>query len=158
MTATCPCGSNKTFKDCCETFLSGTKQAETPEQLMRSRYTAYAIPYIDYIERTMREPAAKDFNKESAYLWAKNATWQKLEVLNTSTNIDKGFVEFKAYYFENGKNHILHEISEFHRIDNQWYYVDGKNPEVHETTVKIGRNDACPCGSGKKYKKCCLIK
>jgi len=21
--------------------------------------------------------------------------------------------------------------------------------------VKVGRNDACPCGSGKKYKKCC---
>ena len=25
-------------------------------------------------------------------------------------------------------------------------------------TVKIGRNDPCPCGSGKKYKKCCLNK
>lgn len=23
---------------------------------------------------------------------------------------------------------------------------------------KIGRNDPCPCGSGKKYKQCCLIK
>lgn len=23
---------------------------------------------------------------------------------------------------------------------------------------KIGRNDPCPCGSGKKYKKCCLLK
>jgi hypothetical protein len=25
------------------------------------------------------------------------------------------------------------------------------------TTDKVGRNDPCPCGSGKKYKKCCLI-
>ena len=24
--------------------------------------------------------------------------------------------------------------------------------------AKIGRNDACPCGSGKKYKQCCLSK
>jgi len=24
--------------------------------------------------------------------------------------------------------------------------------------VKVGRNDPCPCGSGKKYKKCCLLK
>lgn len=26
------------------------------------------------------------------------------------------------------------------------------------TTAKAGRNDACPCGSGKKYKKCCELK
>lgn len=157
MTA-CPCGSNKSFNECCELFLSGAKQAETPEQLMRSRYTAYTIPYIDYIERTMRDAAAVDFNKESAYLWAKNATWQGLEVLNTDTHQNKGFVEFKAHYFENGKNHILHEISEFHLIDNQWYYVDGQTPVIKEPTIKIGRNDDCPCGSGKKYKKCCLTK
>jgi len=25
-----------------------------------------------------------------------------------------------------------------------------------QSTKKIGRNDPCPCGSGKKYKKCCL--
>ena len=24
--------------------------------------------------------------------------------------------------------------------------------------VKVGRNDLCPCGSGLKYKKCCLVK
>ena len=52
---------------------------------------------------------------------------------------------------------IKHEISEFHLIDNKWYYVDGKKPAIQEpTTAKIGRNDSCPCGSGKKYKKCCL--
>jgi len=28
-------------------------------------------------------------------------------------------------------------------------------PESGRTTSKVGRNDPCPCGSGKKYKKCC---
>ncbi len=28
----------------------------------------------------------------------------------------------------------------------------------HRTESKVGRNDPCPCGSGKKYKKCCLNK
>ena len=28
-----------------------------------------------------------------------------------------------------------------------------KNPKVNEN--KVGRNDPCPCGSGKKYKQCC---
>lgn len=36
---------------------------------------------------------------------------------------------------------------------------DEKEPEVnitfHRETPKVGRNDLCPCGSGKKYKKCC---
>ncbi|MDR0942113.1 MAG: SEC-C domain-containing protein [Holosporales bacterium] len=27
-----------------------------------------------------------------------------------------------------------------------------------ESDYKIGRNDPCPCGSGKKYKKCCFLK
>ncbi|MBI5118565.1 SEC-C domain-containing protein [Candidatus Poribacteria bacterium] len=27
-----------------------------------------------------------------------------------------------------------------------------------ETRRDVGRNDPCPCGSGKKYKKCCLGK
>ncbi|MBP3889326.1 MAG: SEC-C domain-containing protein [Cellulosilyticum sp.] len=26
---------------------------------------------------------------------------------------------------------------------------------AHNPNVKVGRNDACPCRSGKKYKKCC---
>jgi preprotein translocase subunit SecA len=33
-----------------------------------------------------------------------------------------------------------------------------RRPEAARTGQKVGRNDACPCGSGKKYKKCCLAK
>lgn len=32
------------------------------------------------------------------------------------------------------------------------------NMPIVNTEPVIGRNDPCPCGSGKKYKKCCLIK
>ena len=38
-------------------------------------------------------------------------------------------------------------------IDAHGSRVDA--PESRRTTQKIGRNDRCPCGSGKKYKKCC---
>ena len=38
-------------------------------------------------------------------------------------------------------------------------YVPPLEPEVtwpiHREAAKVGRNDPCPCGSGKKYKKCC---
>lgn len=157
---TCPCGSTNAFEECCGPFVAGAKNVETPEQLMRSRYTAYTIPFMDYIERTMQGPAATDFNKESAFNWAKRAKWQGLEIINTSMDKDKGYVEFKAHYFEGGTSHTMHEISEFRLIDDKWYYYDGKKPLIveKEVKVKIGRNEPCPCGSGKKYKKCCLLK
>lgn len=152
----CPCGSEKNFEECCGPFIVGAKTAETPEQLMRSRYSAYAMHQVDYIEKTMKEPANKDFKKEEALNWARRVKWQGLEVLNATSKKDKGFVEFIAHYFEGGKTHSMHEISEFHFLDNQWYYVDGKKPLAEKKFEKVGRNDSCPCGSGKKYKKCCL--
>ena len=152
----CPCSSGKTIDECCGPFLVGVQSPETPEQLMRSRYTAYSMHQIDYIEKTMREPAAVDFKKEEALNWSKRVKWQGLEVIDAVTQKDKGFVEFKAHYIESGKSHTLHEISEFHFIDKQWYYIDGKKPVADNKVVKISRNEPCPCGSGKKYKKCCL--
>ncbi len=35
---------------------------------------------------------------------------------------------------------------------------DGKGVTVRREGKKVGRNDPCPCGSGKKYKRCCLLK
>ncbi len=35
---------------------------------------------------------------------------------------------------------------------------DGKGVTVRREGRKVGRNDPCPCGSGKKYKRCCLLK
>ena len=32
----------------------------------------------------------------------------------------------------------------------------GRGPDLTRPSSKIGRNDPCPCGSGKKYKHCCL--
>ena len=45
-------------------------------------------------------------------------------------------------------------------IDIAGYWQDRNKPPPQgaiavRTTPKIGRNDPCPCGSGKKYKKCC---
>ncbi len=34
-------------------------------------------------------------------------------------------------------------------------HIGGRSPEARRSAPKIGRNEPCPCGSGKKYKKCC---
>jgi SEC-C motif-containing protein len=84
-----------------------------------------------------------------------------LEICSTEqggVDDNDGLVEFIASYRENGVVRSHHEISRFKREAGRWYYVDGDAPKV-ETYVKeqpkVGRNDPCPCGSGKKYKKCC---
>ena len=71
----------------------------------------------------------------------------------------EGFVEFKAYYTLGGEDVTHHEVASFRKEDGAWYFVEGEpvrqQPFVREEP-KVGRNDPCPCGSGKKYKKCCL--
>ncbi len=125
MTQTCPCGSNNAYLNCCGAFISGARRPETPEQLMRSRYTAYTQANIDYISRTMKGPAMVGFDPEAARAWAEGNAWLRLDVLNASVKGTTGFVEFAAHYAYQNKDHIIHERSEFRLEDGQWYYTRG---------------------------------
>ena len=57
--------------------------------------------------------------------------------------------------------HVLHEKAEFARHEGSWIYTrplrEGPAP-FKQAAPKVGRNDPCPCGSGKKYKHCCLLR
>ncbi len=170
----CACGSKNEFSKCCEPFILGRAQPETAEQLMRSRYTAYATKDIDYIEKTLAPESRGDFDRKSTESWSEQSTWLGLEVISTKNGgktDKKGTVEFTATYEQDGDAVEHHEVSEFRKNEKgQWLFVDGdshthKAGEGHhhhhevQTVVreepKLGRNDPCTCGSGKKYKKCC---
>lgn len=153
----CPCGSLKDYAMCCGIYIDEQKIPETPEQLMRSRYTAYTQANIPYITLTMKPPASLQFQAEAAEEWAKRVHWHRLEVLATAIQGKVGFVEFIAHFDDDAQQQVLHEISEFHLENNRWYYVDGKSPKNKPfvNQKKVNRNDKCSCGSGKKYKKCC---
>ncbi len=147
----CPCQSQKSYAACCEPFITGNARPQLPEQLMRSRYTAFTQGDVDYIEKTMRGQAAQNFDKDSTREWALKVRWLGLEVLNApNPQATKGTVEFIARFEEDGVEKKIHEVSEFARLEggSRWFYIAGHAP-------KIERNDPCPCGSGKKYKKCC---
>lgn len=120
----CPCGSNKEFSSCCGAYISGFANPPTPEALMRSRYTAYTQANINYIAHTMGGAAAVGFDPIEAKQWAESVRWEKLGVLSSSMNGDKGEVKFKAYFSEGGKQHILSEHSVFERINGRWLYTD----------------------------------
>lgn len=160
----CPCrkdsGIDKAYANCCGPLVTGTQLSTTPEELMRSRYTAYTEGNIDYIANTMKGRAAANFNPSSAADWAQRVEWLQLIVMNSRTEGDSGWVEFIAYFKEHGKKHAIHELSEFKLEGGRWYYVDGSDPNTlvnkfNAIKDRLGRNDPCNCGSGKKYKKCC---
>ena len=132
LTSNCHCGSKKQYKDCCGLYLVKQELPSAPEQLMRSRYSAYVEKNLDYIKKTMQDPALSKFiNTERANMaFAKdNLEWLGLTVVKSyydSKNNDIGYVEFIAKYKSNSVENVIHELSKFYRKDGRWYYVDGE--------------------------------
>lgn len=159
-TDACPCGSGKTFAACCGPLLDGTAKAETAEALMRARYSAHVVGNFDFIAATHAPEVRASYNVSAAKAQAKTMQWTGLEILDTDEGgpgDDTGTVTFSARFLQDGQVHAHRERAAFRRENGQWVYVDGKiNPHHEPRRVdKVGRNDPCPCGSGKKYKKCC---
>ncbi len=142
----CICGNELSFDACCRLIIEKKREAQSAEELMRSRYSAYVRANAEYLlYSTVKEnryeddvPLIEDFSR--------SVEWLKLDVLNAADDV----VEFKAYYQDAEGIKVLHEKSNFIKEDGIWKYKDG---ELYNS--KVERNESCPCGSGKKYKKCC---
>ncbi|MBK3735483.1 SEC-C motif-containing protein [Azospirillum brasilense] len=157
-TTECPCRSGKPLDACCGPYLDGSAPAPTAEALMRSRYSAFACGKIDYLQETLLPETREDFDRKEIETWAANSQWTGLEVRATEAGRaedEEGVVEFVAHFTMNGKPQKHHETSRFAKRDGRWYYVDGTLGARPRSGPKVGRNDPCTCGSGKKYKKCC---
>ena len=153
----CLCGSGVKGVRCCGQYLAGDKVVPTAEALMRSRYTAFVVKNEEYLFASWHSST----RPENIGLEEQDQiSWQGLNVLNAREEGDTAVVEFVARYTVQGQEQRLHEKSRFLREEGRWYYVDGDiNPVgVSAVSAKVGRNEPCPCGSGKKYKKCCLGK
>ncbi|MEM5473553.1 YchJ family protein [Hoeflea sp. AS60] len=153
----CPCGSKLDYPACCGRYHVGTL-APTAEALMRSRYAAYALGELDYIEATAGGPAALVFNRAEAEASQLGTQWLGLEIVGTRKGREgdsEGTVSFIARYRHNGEEAALTETSQFRGVDGRWLYWDRDAAPRVSAPARIGRNDPCPCGSGKKYKKCC---
>ncbi|WP_434621486.1 YchJ family protein [Azospirillum sp. B2RO_4] len=154
--SSCPCCSGRSFEDCCGPILAG-EPAPTAEALMRSRYTAFVRHDIDHVERTHAPEIRDDFNRGEAERVADESEWQRLDILRADEEGDSAVVEFQIQFRTHGKDMRHHERASFRREDGRWLYVSGEvNPKGEpRRVVKVGRNEPCPCGSGKKYKACC---
>ena len=142
----CICGNEKDFNECCQAIIDSKRVANSAEELMRSRYSAYVRGDSRYLLlSTIKENQHED-DAQLIEEFSCNVEWLKLDVLH----VEKNIVEFKAYYKDSDSIKVLHERSNFILEDGMWLYVDG---ELFNS--KVERNESCPCGSGKKFKKCC---
>ena len=147
----CPCGSQLEYSACCQPILADHKLALTAEMLMRSRYTAFVRENTAHLLRTWeakKRPTSLNFDDHPV-------TWISLVINKTSDGQaadSTGKVDFTSMYIENGQLCTLNETSDFSKRDGLWYYVDGV---CEVTKKKIERNRPCPCGSQKKFKRCC---
>jgi SEC-C motif-containing protein len=163
----CPCRSleqeKMNYENCCQPFVEGKKKALTAEVLMRSRYSAYVVKNIGHIDQTQLTVKNEVFDKEEALKWAESSEWLGLNIKKThkgQSSDQTGTVEFVAHYKDKASGTELHhhETSLFAKEEGEWKFKEGQihgAQPVKRLEPKIGRNDPCSCGSGKKFKKCC---
>lgn len=157
----CPCGLNKSYEKCCGLLISGEEQAKTAVSLMRSRYSAYVKGEVAYIMETTHPERREENDERVIKNWSLKSQWHGLDIIKKekgTANDDDGKVEFVAKYTQKGIRKEHHERALFKKEGDIWYFYDAEMiPQ--ETFIrenpKIGRNDPCICGSGKKFKKCC---
>ncbi|WP_372965943.1 YchJ family protein [Marinobacter sp.] len=143
----CPCGSGKTYSHCCQPLHLG-QPAPSPEALMRSRFAAFVLKDQRYLRATWH-PDTRPSELELDH----SPAWTSLQIIAGREVGNQGEVYFRATYRAGQGWGFLEERSDFVKEGDHWYYLTG---DTREGLLKPGRNDPCPCGSGRKYKVCCL--
>ena len=124
--APCPCGLSASYAACCGRLHKGEATAGTAEQLMRSRFSAFAARDEAYLLRSWHpgtRPAHLDFDPALA--------WVRLEILESGDGgpfHTEGTVSFRAHYTEGGRAGAMEEHSRFVRHEGAWVYYDATAP------------------------------
>ena len=120
----CPCGSARSYQNCCGPYHQNTQIPPTAETLMRSRYSAYALNEQAYLIQTWHpdtRPQTLDLDQSMKWFYLKILSKEAGEA-----NDDCGVVEFEARFRVNGKAHKLKERSEFLKESGRWLYLKGE--------------------------------
>ena len=159
MSELCPCGSGRPLDECCGPYLEGKAWPDDADTMVRSRFSAYCLGKFDYLVETTHPAYREDLTAQMLEEQTRDVHWLRLDMGPCEKDQPEGengelfdTAEFYAYYELEGSVRQIGERSFFQRKDGKLYYVDGV---ARRPKAKVGRNDPCPCGSGKKYKKCC---
>ncbi len=149
----CPCQSGKKYAACCERFITQQALPENAEQLMRSRYSAYVLKQLDYLLDTWQP-----LHRPAELALDDSIRWLGLTIIDAPP-VEDGYaiVEFEARMLVGGTVDAMHERSRFVLEQGRWLYTSGEMLTPSFQSWKPGRNETCPCGSGKKFKRCCNV-
>ena len=153
----CWCGNPSTPDNCCGPIIDATANAQTAEQLMRSRFSAFCCGNIDYLISSHHPSKRQADDRQTLEATISQCKWLRLDIVNTENgqvDDEHGQVEYIATYTQHNELYQLREDSAFVKENHQWFYLEGSIFGSGPLKVKMGRNDPCGCGSGKKYKKC----
>ncbi|ABV87663.1 YchJ family protein [Shewanella pealeana] len=146
----CPCCSGLSYQSCCQPFHLKTQIAQNPEQLMRSRFSAFYLNKFAYLIET-HHPDFLNGLTEQNLAQEPLPDWLGLEVKSASEDGNQGRVTFQAWYQLDNELDAIHECSDFIKLEGKWFYTKGEQ----KAAVFPKRNDKCVCNSGKKFKQCC---
>jgi SEC-C motif-containing protein len=152
----CFCGREVSFEDCCGPLLAGQTIAQTAEQLMRSRFSAFCTGNADYLITSHHSSKRSANDKQELEDSFKQSEWLQLTIIESNMGLasdSHGEVEFVAIYRQNEEVSRLHERSQFVKENGLWFYVDGVLNALPDTRLPK-RNEPCWCGSGRKFKRC----
>ena len=148
----CPCGDGSAYAQCCRPLHQGQPAAHAG-RLMRSRYSAYVLGLVEYLVSTTLPAQQAQLDQRAIGQWSRESQWLGLEVTREDANSGdqrRGQVTFVARWADpDGTQQRQLECSDFCKLGERWYFIDPNHP------LSAGRNDACPCGSGRKFKHCC---
>ena len=125
----CHCGEGQSFEVCCEPYILKKDKPKTAEALMRSRYSAFVVGAVDYIYETHLPNKRQEVSKDEIMAWSQDSSWHGLEIVEKSDGEAKnssGIVEFIAKYSTNDQRYNHHERASFEKIEDEWFFVDGK--------------------------------
>jgi len=142
----CPCGFGNSYEHCCAQVHSDHAFASDPEMLMRARFSAFFLGNAEFLVDSHYPPGRSETEVLEVKRSFEDTKWLSLRIIQS----DRHSVEFVAFY-KAAPFAQLHEHSQFKHDQGLWYYVDG----LQMPPIKLNRNHLCPCGSQKKYKKCC---
>ena len=146
----CPCQSGQTFDRCCGQFISHRELPENAVLLMRSRYSAHALAEHAYLIETWHP----DFRPQQLDFDAR-VRWINLEIIHSEQQEQQALVEFEASLLLHDEVSAMRERSNFVFQQGRWLYTSGEPLAARFAPWKPGRNQGCPCGSGRKFKRCC---
>jgi len=136
---------------------SQTNWPSTARSLLEARYKAFERGDVDFILESHHPETISAVDRQSIESWAKDSKWLGLSIEDEKIGDEKTIVTFTVRYSRGSETVNHRENAEFRKHEGRWLYFDSEFPKpetIRRSGDKVGRNDPCSCGSGKKFKKC----